>query len=177
MSQNYIKKIVITGPESTGKTELTQYLSSYYNTTYVPEYARDYITKLNRQYNYNDIEIIARNQIELEKIKLREVNKVLFYDTWLIITKVWFNWVYNDCPLWLLNEIERLNIDLFLVCDIDIPWIPDSVRENGGENRIRLFNIYIQELEKYDFNYKIITGIEKERFNNALNFVDQIVAK
>lgn len=172
-----IQRVVITGPESTGKTELTVALSDYYNTSYVPEYAREYISKLSRNYNFNDIENIARKQIELSELQFKKANRILFYDTYLIITKVWFQWVYNDCPEWLINEIEKLKTDLFLLCNNDIPWIPDPVRENGGINRKKLFEIYKSELINYGFNYEIVSGKGVTRFENAKFFVDKLVMK
>ncbi len=173
--QKEVKQVVITGPESTGKTELTLVMSSLYNTSYVPEYARDYISGLKKPYTYDDIEKIARKQIELSNEKVKIANKVLFYDTYLIITKVWFQWVFNDCPTWLLEEISKLKIDLFLLCDIDIPWIPDPLRENGGENRIKLFNIYINELNNYGFKYKLINGFGEKRYENARLYINQML--
>jgi len=83
-----IKRIVLIGPESTGKTELTQFLSREFNTVYVPEYAREYIEKLNRKYSYNDVVHIAETQVGLSKKMINKANKVLFYDTYLIITKI-----------------------------------------------------------------------------------------
>jgi NadR type nicotinamide-nucleotide adenylyltransferase len=170
-----IVKIVITGPESTGKTSLAEYLSNIYSTVFVPEYARDYIEKLNRQYTFEDIEHIAKKQIILGKEFMNKANKILFFDTYLIITKIWFLWSFKYCPDWLLHEIEKSDIDLFLLCNTDIPWIPDKVRENGGENRERLFEIYKSEIENYGFNYAIITGKASERFENAKRIVDSFI--
>lgn len=166
-SEKNIKRIVIIGPESTGKTELAQFLSRQFNTIYVPEYAREYIEKLNRHYTFIDVEHIARKQTELESKYLKRANHVLFYDTFLIITKIWFKVVYNKVPEWLEKNIMALKIDLFLLCNTEIPWIPDNVRENGGEMREKLFQMYKSELEKYTFKYEIIKGVGENRFENA----------
>ncbi|OFX21637.1 MAG: hypothetical protein A2041_08775 [Bacteroidetes bacterium GWA2_31_9b] len=172
-----IKRIVIIGPESTGKTELSQFLSAHYNTVFVPEYAREYIENLPQHYTYFDIEHIARKQIELEATYLSKANHLLFYDTYLIITKVWFKVVYNKVPEWLEEVIKDLKIDLFLLCNTQLPWIPDKVRENGGEMREKLFYMYKSELEKNAFNYEVITGIGNDRFNNALFIVENFLMK
>lgn len=172
-----LKKIVITGPESTGKTELTIKLAQHYNTTYVPEYAREYIENLNRKYTYDDVETIAKKQINLANHLSNKESTILFLDTYLIITKVWFKWVYNKCPGWLLKSIEEMKIDLFILCNIDLPWIDDPVRENGGENRIRLFKEYKKELDTYGFNYKIVSGFGEERFRNALQYINEIITQ
>jgi NadR type nicotinamide-nucleotide adenylyltransferase len=170
-----IKRIVLIGAESTGKTELAERLSKHFKTVFVPEYAREYIEKLNSSYTYQDIECIARKQVELENENYQKANKVLFYDTYLIITKVWFKLVFNKIPDWINKRIEDNNIDLFLLCNNDIPWIPDPVRENGGEMRDKLFEIYKEELNQYKCNYKIVSGKGENRFHDALKFVNEFL--
>ena len=172
-----INRIVLIGAESTGKTELAIFLAQKFNSNCVPEYAREYIEKLDRPYNYEDIEHIARKQIELEEEYLKKSINILFYDTYLIITKIWFKLVFNRIPPWIEEKIKNNNIDLFLLCNNDIDWVPDKVRENGGEMREKLFEIYKQELINYGFNYKIVTGVGNDRFENALNHVTEFLNK
>lgn len=167
-------KIVLTGAESTGKSSLAEGLANHYQTIWIPELAREYVEKLNRKYTYSDIEMIAKKQLEIEK-KLPSNHSFVFFDTWLIITKVWFDFVYGKYPAWLHQAIQTSEIDLFLVCDIDMPWINDSVRENGGENRLKLHHIYLSELEAYGFNYKIVSGTGENRLQNAISFVDGLI--
>lgn len=167
-------KIVLTGAESTGKSTLAQGLANHFNGIYVPELARSYIESHQLKYTYTDIEKIARLQIEKEK-ELHNEQQIIFFDTWLIITKVWFDFVYGRHPEWLHHAINKSNIGLFIVCDIDIPWVEDPVRENGGENRQKLHNIYINELEAYNFNYKIVSGNKNNRLQNATNIVNEFL--
>lgn len=170
-----IKRIVLIGAESTGKTELSEFLSGKYNTVSVPEYAREYIENLKRPYTYTDVEYIADKQIELENEYYQKADKILFYDTYLIITKIWFKLVFNKVPDWIDKKIKDSNIDLFLLCNNDIPWIPDPVRENGGEMREKLFKIYKEELNQFGFNYEIVKGEGDDRFNNALKHVNEFL--
>lgn len=170
-----IKKIVIIGPESTGKTELAMFLAAKFDTVYVPEYARKYVEKLNHPYTYKDIEIIAKKQIELDNEYSAKANKILFFDTYLIITKIWFKVVYNKIPNWLDNAIINSNIDFFLLCNTEIPWIPDKVRENGGEMREKLFGMYENEIRQYGFKYGIVKGTGEYRFDNALEQVKNYI--
>lgn len=170
-----VKRIVLIGAESTGKTELSEYLSQKFNTVWVPEYAREYIENLKRPYYYDDVEYIANKQIELENTYCQKANKILFYDTYLIITKIWFKLVFNKIPDWIDEKIKNSKIDLFLLCNNDIPWVFDPVRENGGKMRNKLFEIYENELNQYKFNYKIIDGIGDERFRNAYNHVNKFL--
>lgn len=167
-----INKIVLIGPESTGKSELARYLAKFYCTVWVPEYAREYIEKLNDPYTFQDVEHIAKKQIELEKEYILKASCFLFYDTYLIITKVWFDMVYKKVPDWIEQKIKESKIDLFLLCNNDIPWEPDPIRENGGVMREKLFEIYKNELEKYKFPYKVVKGQGNERYKNAIEAVE-----
>jgi len=167
-----LKKIVITGPESTGKTTLIDYLSEKFSMPYYYEFAREYIENLNREYTFEDVENIAKKQISILKKSNYSVNeKCVFFDTGLIITKVWFQEVFNRVPFYVEEAIKEIKIDLYLLCYPDIKWVPDAVRENGGEKRLSLFNKYKEELEKNSFKYLIIKGYERERFLSAQEYL------
>lgn len=168
------KIIVLTGAESTGKSTLAEKLAKSLGVPFVPEIARDYIEKLNRKYTYEDVEEIAKIQVrQLEEMKKSD-SQFLILDTWLIITKIWFEIVFNRKPGWLDDIIRGTKIDLFLVCDIDIPWIPDPVRENGGEKRVALHNKYIETIKAFGFPHKIVSGNHRQRFQNALNYIHEL---
>ena len=167
-----IKKVVLTGPESTGKTTLAEQLSTHYNTVYVPEFAREYIEDLNRNYYYDDIIKIAKKQIRFfKKTNGIDINEFMFFDTGLIITKIWFQEVYNKVPEFIEEAINTIEIDLYLLCYPDLKWVPDNVRENGGEKRLDLFNKYKKELDNYKFNYFIIKGDDESRFLSAKKYL------
>lgn len=145
-------KVGIIGPESTGKSTLARYLAKRYNGICVPEYAREYIEKLNRPYTIEDVEAIARHQIEqLQEIK----DGLYFFDTELIITKVWFEHKYGSCPPWLEQAIQDYPMDVYLLTYPDIEWKPDPVRENP-DIRLELFDRYESEIQKLDIPYYII---------------------
>jgi len=174
-STNRIKRIVLIGPESTGKTTLTQQLAEHYQTVWLPEYAREYVENLNRPYTFDDVEIIARHQVELEKQLKQQANKYFFLDTDLIITKIWFDVVYQNCPKWIIDEIETTPRFLYLLCYPDIEWQPDKSRENGGEMRVTLYNMYKSELESFGLTYKVIIGKGDERLNNCVKLIENFV--
>jgi NadR type nicotinamide-nucleotide adenylyltransferase len=165
-------RIGITGPECTGKSTLAAGLAAHYHTVFIPEYAREYIESLHRPYTYDDVVHIAERQVMEEKHYARQANGILFYDTYLIITKVWFSVVYDRIPDWIDEVLRKKPIHRFLLCDTDIPWIPDNVRENGGEMREKLFQRYRQELEQYGFPYSIIRGKGDRRLQNAIKAVE-----
>ncbi len=167
--ENAIRKIVVTGPESTGKTELAKALAGKFGTLWVPEHAREYVENLERPYKYSDVLTIAQHQIKEELTYSSIIGSgVLFFDTWLIITKVWLDLVYGKCPEWITDHIRSSKIDLFLVCNTDLQWIEDPVRENGGEKREQLLKIYCAEINSFGFEYEIIDGFGFSRTENAL---------
>ncbi len=170
--KNIPKIIVITGAESTGKTTLTESLAKFYNVPFIPEIARHYIESLNRKYTFSDVETIAKMQVEMFDKIIKSDAPYIFVDTWLIVTKIWFEFVYNKIPDWLVQEIKKTKIDLFLVCDIDLPWVYDPVRENGGENREILQNKYIETISEYNFKYKIVSGFNEKRIQCAQRFIN-----
>jgi NadR type nicotinamide-nucleotide adenylyltransferase len=168
-----IQKVAIIGPECTGKTTLAQKLAVHFSTIWVPEYARLYIEKLGRPYKYNDVEQIATFQYNQIKENYADANRFVFFDTDLIITKVWFEVVFGKTPHWLDKAIRESNFLLYLLCDTSLPWKPDNVRENGGVMRNKLFDMYQQNLEMYNFKYNIIAGIGDERTSFAINFINK----
>ena len=141
---------------------------------YIPEYARNYVEKLNHHYTFEDVEAIARMQVTQYQQALDSDCRFVFFDTWLIITKVWFEWVYNKVPEWLDQEIRNCPIDLFLLCRPDLPWEADPVRENGGENRIKLYNQYKSNLQEYGFNFIEVEGVGENRVATAIESVRRI---
>lgn len=168
-----IKTIVVSGPESTGKTTLSKRIAGHYNAIYYPEFARAYVSQLNRPYEYRDLVRIAEKQVEDFFYRQQpKDDKLNVFDTGLIITKVWFEVVYSKVPDFIYEALNKLKIDLYLLCYPDIPWIPDGIRENGGEKRMELFEKYRTEIELYQFDYIIIKGNEDERFLTAKQYID-----
>jgi nicotinamide riboside kinase len=176
-TEQSLVRVILTGPECTGKSMLTMELAKKYDTLYISEYAREYIGGLSRPYNYNDVLHIAQKQVELMETFSRKAAKLLFVDTYLIITKVWFKRVFEVIPDWIEQEISKTRNDLYLVCKPDIPWEPDPVRENGGEMRMILFNEYIHELDDAGLNYAYVEGIGNERISCAVNEVEKFLSK
>jgi len=166
-----VKKIAITGPESTGKSNLAKQLAEHFQTVYVPEFARDYINGLSRSYNQNDIIHIAENQLMNERKSMLNANRFLFCDTELIVTKVWSLHKYKNCHPWILEQIEKNPCDLYLLCDVDLPWEFDVQREHPHLRQF-FFDWYKNELENYDFNYEIVSGEGEKRIQNAIHIIN-----
>lgn len=162
-------KIVITGPESCGKTTLLNQINNKWNFTVIPEYARTYIDKLNRPYAYNDILEIAKGQIALED-NLNELNSTLLSDTDLLTLQIWCEYKYNKCHTFIKKELLGRLPDLYLLCSPDIPWEFDPQRENPHD-RLNLFNIYKRKIEELNVDCVIIKGTMSER----LKMIEQII--
>ncbi len=168
--------VILTGPESCGKTRLSIELADAYNAMRVPEYAREYVEKLDRSYTIEDVELIARKQIKQYETALESSSSLVFMDTFLIITKVWFTHVYGQCPVWLHQYIKDADVDLCLLCRPDLPWVPDGVRENAGI-RDELYQLYMDEIKFYGWNFEEVVGTGKERLNLAKEYVNHILTK
>jgi NadR type nicotinamide-nucleotide adenylyltransferase len=163
--------VVVTGAESTGKSILTKQLGQYFLSPFYPEYAREYLEKNGPGYTFRDVENIAGVQLQQMQEASGFQTRCVFFDTWLIITKVWFEVVYGNVPEWLPQAIRNSPVDLFMLCANDIPWIADPLRENGGDMRQKLFDMYENNLLEFGFPYKIVTGTGDDRLKNAVNIV------
>lgn len=169
-------KIAITGPESTGKSTLAEQLASHYQTVFVPEYAREYIAKLDRTYTQADILVIAKGQVHLEKILEKQANQILFADTELLVCKIWSENAFGVCDEWILEHLEKQDYDLYLLMDIDLAWIPDPQREHP-HLRDYFFNLYKQSLMKMQANFVTISGTEAQRLQNAIEAIKFYIKK
>jgi len=169
------KIIVATGAESTGKTDLCRFLSEELNIPWVPELSRGYVEQLGRPYTYDDVVEIARLQLAEFESAITAGHSAVLFDTDLIITKVWLDVVYGQCPAWIPEAIRSHPATLHLLCKTDIPWVADPVRENGGPMREKLSDIYRNELETFGLPYAIVSGDGCERRETAMKAVKKVL--
>jgi nicotinamide riboside kinase len=168
-----ITRIVVLGPESTGKTTLCMELAEHFNMLWMPEFAREYVEKLKRPYTKEDVLHIACKQIEMEEEYSHKAS-VLILDTDLIITKVWLLHVYKDCPDWINDALRNAHPTHYLVCKPDLPWEFDPVRENP-DLREYLMEWYCREIEYYGFSYSFVSGTGKQRTESAIKTLVKIL--
>lgn len=166
-----IRRIAITGPESTGKSILAEQLAVHFQTVWVPEIAREYLDHLGRPYEEKDILLIAQGQLEHEKKQIKSALGYLFCDTELIVTKIWSEVKYNRCDPWIVKNIITHRYDLYLLCDIDLPWQYDPLREHPDQRQF-LFGLYFNELKNRNFPFSVIRGSGKDRLQNAVKTID-----
>ncbi len=171
------KKVVVLGPESTGKSTLCSQLADHYKTCWVPEFAREYLLNLGRSYQYDDLITIAHGQLKAEDGALKtETGSVLFIDTDMYVMKVWCEFVFGKCHSFILDEIVERTYDLYLLCNTDLPWVKDELREYPDPvNRNILFRIYKDIMINQDTPWVEISGQDHERLLQAIKAVDQLL--
>ncbi|MFZ4543117.1 MAG: AAA family ATPase [Saprospiraceae bacterium] len=167
-------KIAITGPESAGKTTLAQILALHYHTSWVPEFARDYLSKLNRPYTPEDLNIIAKGQLEAESSLTSSSGAILICDTDMTVIKVWSEYRYGFCDKLINDAFEKQHYELYLLCRPDFDWEPDPLRENPNDREL-LFEKYESALLAKKVNYAIIEGTAVERIAQAIVAIDQLL--
>jgi NadR type nicotinamide-nucleotide adenylyltransferase len=174
-----VKKIVVIGPESTGKSTLCEQLAEHYKTLWCPEYAREYLDTNGKDYNYDDLLTIAKGQIELEEKFLSTDNgqlSTVFIDTDMYVMKVWCEFAFGKCHSWILNQIATRKYDLYLLCNVDLPWVKDELREYpDAETRNKLYHYYKDIIVNQSVLWIDISGNYQERLQLAINAVDEII--
>jgi NadR type nicotinamide-nucleotide adenylyltransferase len=170
-----MKKIVVIGPESTGKSTLCRQLAAHYGTAWCPEYARTYLEVNGTEYGPDDLLRIAQGQLALEEWTAAEaVPPYYFVDTDMYVIKVWYEVVFGYCPPWILKQAAAQHCDLYLLCDTDIPWIHDGLREYPDlESRQRLFKMYQDILINDGRPWALISGNEQERLQCAIREIEK----
>lgn len=184
-----IQKIVVLGPESTGKSTLCAALAMHYQTIWTPEYARQYLSEHGTKYTYEDLLTIAKGQIEneehaIEILSLKSADNPgaenmykLIVDTDMYVMKVWSEYVFNNCHHFILEQINQRSYDLYLLCDIDLPWTADEMREYPNEGpRLELFTIYKELLINQNTPWGIVSGSGDQRTQNAIQLIEQHLA-
>ncbi len=187
--QSSVKKIVLIGPESTGKSWLCEHLAQHYKTLWCPEFARTYLTKNGMNYTYNNLLTIAKEQLKLEEKSKKTINyqlsiinstqsPLLFIDTDMYVMKVWCEFVFNKCHSFILDSIAERTYDLYLLCNTDLDWQKDSLREYPDvHTRQKLYYIYKDLLINQSVPWVEIFGKGNNRLKNAINAINSYLKK
>lgn len=172
-----VQKFVAIGPESTGKSTLCRLLADHYQTTWCPEYAREYLEANGNDYNYDDLLVIAKGQLTLESDVLKKTNanankNLVFIDTDMHVMRVWCEYVFGNCHTFILNQIAERNYDGYFLCAPDLPWEEDPLREYPDQKRRdELFLFYKAVLTTQCVPWVEINGTHEERIQKAIDFI------
>jgi HTH-type transcriptional regulator, transcriptional repressor of NAD biosynthesis genes len=175
----FIKKIVLVGTESCGKSTLTKNLAKLYNTTYVAEYGRTVCEELGGCDGIivtEDYHKIAYGHKMEEWKAIENANKVVFIDTEVIVTQ-FYSKLYNDEHQKVLDEMAKLqDYDLWLYLEPDVKWVNDGLRVHGEENaRVQNNHELKTLLKKHDIDYKILNGNYENRLTAAIGYIDEML--
>ena len=175
-----LKKVVVIGPESTGKSSLCEGLAAHYHTDWVPEYAREYLLAHGMNYSFEDLTTIARGQLALEDRLAAEAGAagqdLLFVDTDMYVMKVWSEFVFGRCDPWILGQIATRRYDAYLLCRTDLPWVKDELREYPDlVSREKLFHFYRDSLVNQGVPWVEIGGQGDQRLQAGIAAVEKML--
>lgn len=172
-----IKKIAIVGPESTGKSTMSQLLAKHYKVSWVPEYARYYCENLTAPYTLQDEVNMFYGQVALEDaILVTTESDFIICDTTFVTVKIWSDEMLGETPQLVLDALPKRPYDLYLLLDIDLPWQDDPLRDFPNQ-REYFMKVWHEELKALDANYKVIGGLGELRVKNAINTIDDFLGK
>lgn len=172
-----IRKIVIIGPESTGKSTLSEQLAGHYRSSWAPEYARKYLETLGRPYVQEDLRVIAEGQLRMEQEALQNSNgRLVFFDTDLHVIRIWSEHKYRDCDPWILRQLALNPVDQYLLTQVDIPWQQDPQREHPEPAmRAYFYQLFRGVVVDSGLPWADIHGSCQQRFELAVQAVDALL--
>ena len=172
-------RVVVFGPESTGKTTLCKDLAAHYKTLWVPEFARDYLQEkwdtTQEICTLEDLPTIAQGQMNLENEAQKNASKVLFCDTNILVTQIWSETHFDGyCDPKIIAAVNQVHYDLYLLTDVDIPWEADDLRDRPND-REGMFEYFKVKLEEQNVAYEYIKGDRENRIKQATTAIDSII--
>ena len=170
---SHSRRVVVTGSECTGKTMLTEGLAEYFGCPSSPEGARLYVAQHNRPLTVADVDPIASLQIALEETAVREAHDLVIHDTDLVSTLVYACHYYGTSPAWIVRTASEREADLYLLCDIDLPWVSDGLQRDSGsaEQRRKIHENFVETMTRTGLHWILIQGSGEKRLEQAVRTI------
>ena len=171
-----MRRVTVIGSESTGKTTLAAALAGHFQVACVPEFSRGYAELVGRALGYEDVEPIARGQLALQAAAERARPQLVIRDTDLVSTVVYATHYYAACPAWVAEAAAAERAELYLLLDIDVPWVPDAQRDRP-HLREHMHGLFVAGLERLGASFVRIAGDWSQRRARALEAVEALVRR
>lgn len=168
-------RVAVTGSECTGKTTLARELAEHYGTSCVPEFVRKFVEQKGAAPVFEDVETIALGQTALEDETAERASRLLILDTDLFSTIVYSRHYYGDCPPSVENALAARPADLYLLCEIDVPWNPDGEQRDRGDRREEMQTLFRDALTARDFDFVEVRGPHDDRMRIATRAIDALL--
>ncbi|MCF7544697.1 AAA family ATPase [Pseudomonas petrae] len=172
-----MKVLVLTGPESSGKSWLAEEIQRHFGGVRVGEYVRQFIDEVQRDTCYADIDVIAREQLAREDAARSLKPALLILDTHLLSNILWSRTLFNDCPAWLETALAERQYDLHLLLSPEgVEWIGDGQRcQPALGERQAFFEASRQWLVAHGQPFEVMGGSWSYRSERALQQVAQLI--
>jgi NadR type nicotinamide-nucleotide adenylyltransferase len=168
-----ILRVTVTGSESTGKTRLAERLAQFYRTVWSREFSREYASHKGAPLDGSDVEPIARGQMRAQDDALHRAREIAIFDTDLVSTVVYAEHYYGSCPEWVKRVARERLADLYLLCDIDVSWVPDPQRDRPHA-REEIQRAFEDTLERFGARFALLQGTWAEREARAVDAIDAL---
>ena len=170
-----MKRIVLTGAESTGKSTLAKALAIHYNAPISDEFVRHYVDQLDRELTDADLLPIALGQLSAEAAATKKATSIVFHDTNILSSIIYAKHYFNESVTKADNAIQGNHYSLYLLCETDIPWVADEGQRESPETRQELQTLFELELQNRDLPYIKISGTLEDRVQQSIRAIDQLL--
>jgi NadR type nicotinamide-nucleotide adenylyltransferase len=167
-------RVVVTGSESTGKTDLARKLGLHFRAPVSPEFVRGYAANKRDALGFADHGPVAHGQMAGEDAAVRRASDVVILDTDLVSTVIYCEHYFGKCPAWIIEAARARAADMYLVLQPDVPWIPDGVRDRG-DRREEMHGLFLDKLRDFNLTFVEIGGSWDERLARAVAVVAQLL--